>query len=97
MVNGDACPECGAAWEEDCTDDCVYGTSAQPPATARQEGGDHYRSLPIQPIEYIIKNGLDFCEGNVIKYVTRWKSKGGVEDLRKARHYIDLLIESTGE
>lgn len=64
------------------------------PATSRQEGGDHYRSLPIQPIEYITKNGLGFCEGNVVKYVSRWQAKGGVEDLRKARHYIDLLIES---
>ncbi len=66
-------------------------------AKQRQEGGDHYRSLPLQPIEYILKNELGFCEGNVIKYVSRWQSKGGIEDLRKARHYLDLLIASIEE
>lgn len=59
---------------------------------ATQVGGEHYK-LPIQPIEYIHRNGLGFCEGNVIKYVTRHRSKNGKEDLLKARHYIDLLIE----
>jgi len=58
-----------------------------------QEGGDHYRSMTIQPVEYIHRNGIGFCEGAVIKYVSRWRSKNGVEDLRKARHFIDLLIE----
>ena len=61
----------------------------------RQEGGTHYKDMPIQPIEYIHRNGLGFIEGCVIKYVTRWKSKGGVEDLRKAIHYLDMLIELT--
>jgi hypothetical protein len=64
------------------------------PALDTQVGGDHYRKMGIQPIEYIFRNGLGFAEGNVVKYVTRWKDKGGVEDLRKARHYLDLLIES---
>lgn len=59
-----------------------------------QEGGDHYKSKGIQPIEYIFANKIGFAEGNIIKYVTRWKDKGGVEDLKKARHYLDLLIES---
>jgi len=58
-----------------------------------QIGGGHYKDLKIQPIDYILENGLGYCEANVIKYVTRWRSKGGVEDLRKARHYIDILIE----
>ena len=58
-----------------------------------QVGGQHYRSWTIQPIEFVLANNLGFCEGNVIKYITRWKSKGGVEDLRKAKHYIDFLIE----
>lgn len=62
-------------------------------ATDRQEGGDHYRSLSIQPIQYIHANRLGFCEGNIVKYVTRWRAKNGIEDLKKARHYIDLLIE----
>lgn len=58
-----------------------------------QVGGSHYKQLAIQPTEYIIKNNLDFAEGNVIKYVTRYKLKGGVEDLKKARHYLDMLID----
>ena len=58
-----------------------------------QEGGDHYRSMTIQPVEYIHRNGIGFCEGAVIKYVSRWRNKNGVEDLLKARHFIDLLIE----
>lgn len=58
-----------------------------------QIGGSHYKELAIQPIEYIHKNGIGFAEGSVIKYVSRWRSKGGVEDLKKARHFLDLLIE----
>ena len=62
------------------------------PSTDRQEGGDHYQ-LPIQPIEYIYKNKLGYMEGNVIKYVTRHSDKGGAEDLRKAIHYLEMLLE----
>lgn len=62
-------------------------------AFGRQEGGDHYKSLAIQPVEYIHRNGLGFCEGSVVKYVSRWRAKGGIADLQKARHFIDLLIE----
>lgn len=58
-----------------------------------QVGGKHYKNMAIQPIEYIFANGLGFCEGNILKYLSRWRDKGGVEDLRKARHYLDLLIE----
>jgi hypothetical protein len=58
-----------------------------------QIAGDHYKKLKIQPVEYIHANGLPFIEGNVIKYVTRWRDKGGIDDLRKARHFIDLLID----
>lgn len=60
---------------------------------AVQEGGEHYKKLKLQPVEYIHANGIPFIEGCVIKYVTRWRDKGGVEDLRKARHFIDMLIE----
>ena len=63
-------------------------------ATTIQVGGNHYKSMEIQPIEFIMKNNLGYCEANVVKYVSRWKAKNGIEDLRKARHYIDLLIES---
>lgn len=62
-----------------------------------QIGGDHYKELPIQPIEYILANKLGFCEGNVVKYITRYKSKNGLEDLKKAKHYIDMLIENYSE
>ena len=58
-----------------------------------QEGGSHYKDMPIQPVEYIHKNGIGFIEGCIVKYVSRWKSKNGVDDLRKARHFLDLLIE----
>jgi hypothetical protein len=63
-------------------------------ATERQIGGDHYKARAIQPIEFIMANGLGFCEGNVVKYVTRWKDKGGLQDLQKAQHYLAFLIES---
>lgn len=59
----------------------------------KQEGGTHYVSLPIQPVEFIYKNKIGFLEGNVIKYVVRHKAKNGKEDLLKARHYIDMLLE----
>tara|TARA_R110000803_G_scaffold51844_1_gene106875 strand:+ start:1142 stop:1354 length:213 start_codon:yes stop_codon:yes gene_type:complete len=62
-------------------------------ATDKQVGGGHYASMKIQPIEYTLANGLGFCEGNVLKYISRWKNKNGVEDLKKARHYLDLLID----
>ena len=60
----------------------------------KQYGGKHYKHLAIQPIEYVLKNKLGYCEGSAIKYITRWKDKGGIEDLRKAIHFIEMLIES---
>lgn len=59
----------------------------------KQVGGDHY-DLPIQPIEYILANDLGFVEGNIIKYVTRYKRKNGMQDLLKAKHYLDILIKN---
>jgi len=61
----------------------------------KQVGGNHYKNYKIQPAEFIIKNNIGFCEGNIIKYVLRFKEKGGVQDLEKAKHYIELLIDST--
>lgn len=49
--------------------------------------------MAIQPVEFIHKNGIGFCEGSAIKYLARWRAKGGIEDLKKARHFIDLLIQ----
>lgn len=63
------------------------------PAIKRQVGGDHYKSMVIQPIEYIVKNDIGFAEGNVIKYVSRWKNKNGIADLKKAMHILELLID----
>lgn len=62
------------------------------PATITQVGGSHYKDCKIQPTEFIYANNIPFIEGNIIKYVIRHRSKNGIEDLKKARHYIDLLI-----
>ena len=62
-------------------------------ATDVQEGGTHYRAYPIQPIQYIVANGIGFLAGNVIKYVTRYGRKNGAEDIRKAIHYLQLILE----
>jgi hypothetical protein len=58
-----------------------------------QIGGDHYKNLKIQPTEYALANDLPFCEGNVVKYITRYKFKDGLKDLKKAKHYIEMLIK----
>ena len=59
----------------------------------RQVGGNHYNKYEIQPIDFIMANNLDWCEANAVKYITRWKDKNGVEDLRKAIHYLEILIQ----
>ncbi len=64
-----------------------------PSAFDTQIGGNHYKQFAIQPLEFIVANDLPFVVGNVVKYVVRYKTKGGLEDLKKARHYLDLLIE----
>ena len=58
-----------------------------------QVGGTHYKDKSIQPWDYIIANDLGYLEGNVVKYISRWKNKNGVEDLKKAQHYLSKLIE----
>ena len=76
--------------ETQTTDETGETTSA----LSRQTGGNHYKSMLIQPAEYAEKNGLSLLEGNVVKYISRWKLKGKpLEDLTKAKHCIDLLIE----
>jgi hypothetical protein len=62
-------------------------------ALKQQVSGSHYKDKVIQPVEYIHLNNIGYMEGNVIKYVSRWRDKGGIADLQKAKHYIDLLIE----
>ena len=58
-----------------------------------QVGGNHYKDMKIQPSEFINKNKLQFAEGNAIKYICRHGSKGQKQDLEKAKHYIDMIIE----
>lgn len=63
-----------------------------------QEGGGHYKDRGIQPLEYTMQNNLSFCEGNVVKYISRYKSKNGIEDLAKVIHYALLAsYEEYGE
>lgn len=58
-----------------------------------QEGGSHYKELAIQPVQYIHANNLSFIEGSVVKYVTRHRQKNGAQDIRKAIHFLNLLLE----
>src|SRR5262245_8225425 len=80
----------------------VQGVSASPPpapaaapvkASSVQVGGDHYKNCHLQPFQYAMDNSLNYLQSNAVKYVTRYKDKGGVEDLKKAIHTIQLLIE----
>jgi hypothetical protein len=67
----------------------INGTSA----LDVQVAGNHYKKLKIQPVEYIHGNGIPFIEGCIIKYASRWRDKGGIKDLEKIKHFVDLLIE----
>jgi hypothetical protein len=58
-----------------------------------QVQGDHYRKMKIQPVQFIHANNIPFIEGCIIKYASRWRDKGGVKDLEKIKHFVDLLIE----
>ena len=62
-------------------------------ALSVQVDGDHYKRMTIQPVEYAFANSLGFCEGSVVKYISRWRYKNGIRDLEKAKHFIDLMIE----
>lgn len=62
-------------------------------ALSMQVGGSHYKDMPIQPVEYIHANAMGYIEGNVVKYISRWRNKNGLADLEKAKHYIELLID----
>ena len=63
------------------------------PALKTQVGGNHYQQFVIQPVEFCYKNNIPYLEATAIKYLCRWREKNGIEDLEKAKHYIDLLIE----
>ena len=62
-------------------------------ALDEQVGGDHYKKLGVQPVEFISAINANFFQGNVIKYVTRYKDKNGIKDLEKAKHYLELMKE----
>ena len=62
-------------------------------AKDKQVMGSHYKDCPIKPIDYIVDNGLGWCEGNIVKYITRHNKKGGEEDIKKVIHYAELLLE----
>jgi hypothetical protein len=64
-------------------------------ANDKQIAGSHYKDLKVQVWDFIVQNNIPYLEGNIIKYVTRWKDKGGVADLQKARHYLEKLLESS--
>jgi hypothetical protein len=66
-------------------------------ALSTQVGGNHYSKLKIQPVEFIHANNIPFIEGCIIKYATRWRDKGGIKDLEKIKHFVDLLIELEGK
>lgn len=70
----------------------IFDESWDDPLTA-QVGGDHYKNLVIQPVEYITANNLSYLQGSVIKYVTRYQNKNGIEDLQKAIHFIKMMIQ----
>jgi len=59
----------------------------------QNQGGKHYQGFVIQPAEFIIKNKLPFAEGNVIKYTLRHRNKNGAEDIKKAIHYLKMILE----
>lgn len=61
--------------------------------SARQVGGDHYRKFKIQPIEYVLANDMGYLPGCALKYLTRYKEKGGAQDIKKCIHYLELILE----
>lgn len=86
------CSDC--RYEPDC--EAVTPTAGPIPpssALATQVGGGHYKDMKIQPLEYCHANNIGKIEGDVIAYVSRWRKKNGIEDLKKARHELDILIE----
>ena len=85
--------------EEPCKECHMYdsyedarGCDKEEGTLSTQIGGSHYQ-LPIQPIDYIVKNNLGYREGNVVKYTTRHKTKNGAEDIKKAIHYLKMILE----
>jgi hypothetical protein len=70
---------------------------ASPRANDTQVAGNHYKQFQIEPWDAIVDWGLGYLDGNAVKYLSRWRHKNGIEDLKKARHYIDKLLETEME
>jgi len=93
------CQHCGAEvekdnWNREGTYDYYLRRMKEENALKKQVGGQHYKDCGIQPVEYIFQNGLDYFEGNVVKYITRHRKKGeGKKDVEKAIHYAQLILE----
>lgn len=88
------CPRCLITQEKSAKiedNNFVYLDPNSP--LSKQEGGGHYKGMVIQPVEYITKNYIPFIEGSVIKYVSRHRNKNGKEDIKKAIHFLELLLE----
>ena len=85
----DFCTRCGQKF------DLLQGHKCpQETALDKQEGGSHYKNMKIQPVEFITANNLGFLEGNVVKYICRHHAKNGAEDIKKAIHYCELLLQT---
>lgn len=81
-------------WETACQSSPLKEADKDSPSSlGYMVGGSHYRKYKIQPIEYAMANKLNYCEANAIKYVTRHRDKNGAEDLRKAIHNLEILLE----
>lgn len=98
MSTENECEWCGklvASPAKTCNDYCEREAEkhkgSQDPFRS-QVGGRHYTDMKIQPAEFILKNGLNWLEGQVIKYISRHQAKGGAEDLRKAIHCLEMLL-----
>jgi len=76
-----------------CKENAAVPPAVHVSALDTQIGGGHYKTLAIQPMEYSMANKLDACQHTIIKYVTRFRDKGGIQDLEKALHTLEMLIE----
>jgi len=89
----DTCPTPVACLQHGCSTVVYVSATSKTSALEKQISGNHYKDKTIQPVVYILANNLGFCAGNVVKYITRYKEKNGAEDIRKAIHYCQLLLE----
>lgn len=103
LVDEGMCKECGSTFGHPHATNCsqpfvdnITGASTYKPDDAEldiQVGGSHYKKYVIQPVEYAMANQLNYCQANAIKYVTRYKDKGGAEDLCKAIHNLKIILQ----